>query len=111
MSRIINPSSITAEKGVTVCDDWRDHFRYFLEDVGMDWRVGTNIIRINTDGNYEPENCRWSIYAEQIITWDEPRKYRKRSSVPVQPRVNQMMSSSGKTGVTGDASNSKQIIC
>ena len=51
------------DKGVTVCDSWLD-FRNFIKDMG-EKPPKTSIDRINNNGNYCKENCRWATQKMQ----------------------------------------------
>lgn len=66
--RCLNPNNKRYDRyggrGITVCAKWIHSYKAFLADMGPR-PDGMTIERKNTDGNYEPGNCKWATHEEQ----------------------------------------------
>lgn len=52
-------------RGIRVCKEWEDSFEIFLNDMGNKPSKSYSIERINVDGDYCKENCKWATRLEQ----------------------------------------------
>jgi len=53
-------------RGITVCDEWKDDFQSFFDwSIANGWQKGLTIDRKNNNGNYTPDNCRWTTREKQ----------------------------------------------
>jgi hypothetical protein len=68
LNRCLNPSNADwtryGGRGITVCRRWH-RFENFLADMAS-CPDGLMLDRINNEGDYEPGNCRWTTWEQQV---------------------------------------------
>ena len=66
--RCMNPNSPAYKRyggrGILVCERWQIYAN-FLKDMGRRPANKDSIDRINNDGDYKPDNCRWATWKTQ----------------------------------------------
>lgn len=81
-------------RGIKVCKEWREDFSSFRDwALSHGYKDGLTIDRIDSNGNYEPDNCRWATVKEQQNN----------------KRNNRMITIDGKTKTMAQWANEKGI--
>lgn len=66
------------ERGIIVCERWRDPDNFFL-DMHETYEEGLTLDRINNDSGYYKENCKWSNQRQQKRNTCKTRKFKNQN--------------------------------
>lgn len=63
----VKPFEYYGARGITVCNQWADSFEAFRDwALANGYRDDLELDRKDTNGNYEPSNCRWATRTQQM---------------------------------------------
>ena len=70
-TRCYNPTSnryyCYGGRGIKVCDEWLNNYKSFQSwALNNGYNDNLTLDRINNNKNYEPNNCRWATYKQQL---------------------------------------------
>lgn len=82
-------------RGIKVCERWQ-RFENFLADMGLPPSRRHTLDRTDVNGNYCPENCKWSTHKEQ------QRNRRSNHTVTYQGATFTLVEWSERTGIPTD---------
>ena len=76
-------------KGVSVCDEWKDYQKFKAWAEANGYADNLSIDRIDSNGNYCPENCRWITLSDNVARANKNHTTRKVIRGEGLPKVSQ----------------------
>ncbi|MZK54155.1 hypothetical protein [Clostridium beijerinckii] len=61
-------------RGIKVCSEWEDVKAFYDWAINNGYKDGLEIDRVDNDGNYEPNNCKWKTRKEQTQNTSRNKK-------------------------------------
>lgn len=79
-------------RGIKVCERWNNSFENFYYDMKDSYFDGAELDRIDNNGNYEINNCRWVTHKQNS---NNRKKYNNKTGytgVYFKPKINKYVS-------------------
>ena len=64
-------------KGINVCNEWFDFERFYQWSILNGYKDNLTIDRIDSNKNYEPQNCQWITKSENTIKANKTKQHRR----------------------------------
>jgi hypothetical protein len=71
------------ERGIGICEEWEDYQVFYDWAMANGYRQSLSIDRIDNNGWYEPENCRWATVQVQNKNKGKYRNSRKQETMTI----------------------------
>ena len=73
-------------RGICICEEWHDREKFIEWALKNGYHNSLSIDRINANGNYEPDNCRWADAKTQCENRRSKSEWKKREKRQVTKR-------------------------